>query len=183
MQMTNLESTPYNALQVLLDEHGIVPPANTISHSTEWELDLGITKLGGVEVTLPVGIIGKLVVRQIQQLPDKHTASLSQDDPRALEFEEQRMSGLFADVRLQSVSSSHLLVARKAIVNMQNTSGTHRVTMQTDRSFAAGKAMDTERLLDFDTEGAAITRPLKLSEMDYSEPNKIAMVFAALKRR
>src|ERR1700744_5262114 len=137
--MTDLErSTPNNALQVLLDDYGIVPPQNTITHSAEWGLDLGITKLGGVEVTLPTGIIGKLVVRQIQQLPDKYTARLSQDDPRALEFEERRMSGLFADVQLHSVSSSHLLVARKAIVNMQNTSGTNRATMQTNRSFAVG---------------------------------------------
>jgi hypothetical protein len=182
--MTDLESSaPHNALQVLLDEHGIVPPANTISHSTEWGLDLGITKLGGVEVTLPTGIIGKLVVRQIQQLPDRYTAGLSQDDPRALEFEERRMSGIFADIRLHSISSSHLLVARKAIVNMKNSSGTNRMTMQTSRSFAAGKAMDTERLLDFDTLGAAVSRPLELSEMDYSEPSTIAMVFAALKRR
>lgn len=182
--MTDLESSaPHNTLQVLLDDYGIIPPSDTISHSAEWGLDLGITKLGGVEVTLPTGIIGKLVVRQIQQLPDKYIASLSQDDPRALQFKERRMSGLFADVQLRSVSSSHLLVARKAIIIMQNALGTNRATMQTNRSFTLGKAMDAQRLLDFDTVDAAVTRPLELSEMDYSEPSTIAMVFSALKRR
>lgn len=180
--MTNIEiAHPIGELQALLDEHGVAAPADTVARSSELGLELGVTKFYGAELVLPAGAAGRLVVRQVEQLPHPYIAGLPYDHPEVSNFNGSKMSGVLADVRVYSVSPSHLLVARKSVLSVRNPIGA--ANMQAGKRFVAGRAADTGGLLDFDMSGLAMTRLLKPSEMGYSEPSIATMIFAAIKRK
>jgi len=182
--MADIEKVhPITQLQDLLDERGVIAPEQTVAQSLTWGLELGVTKLYGAEVELPAGAIGRLVIRQVEQLPERYLAGLSDEAPDMLAFNERRRSGVLADVQIHSISPNHLLVARKSILRMQNANATSKAEISTGSHFAIGKHVDTGGLLEFQTPDLLTARPLELSEMSYSEPSTVAMVFSALKRR
>jgi hypothetical protein len=181
--MTDIEKlNPAPDLQILLDEHGIAAPDGMLADSEELSVCLGVTRLYGVETELPSGGLGRLVVRQVEQLPSPYVQGLAEDRPEVQEFYGHQLKGLFADVQIRSVSASHLLVARRSLLRMQSDRGTS-MTSFAKKQFVLGKSVDIGRMLEFDMSGLSTTRELEPAEMEYSEPGRAAMLLSARARK
>lgn len=176
--MNNVTEQPSAELYALLNENGVDIPVTTIV-SDVFGVSLDVVRLYGVEVTLPEGGVGRLIVRKVEQSADQYTARLTESDERSRMFYNTRMSGILAEAQVSRISHQGFFVGRRVRVEMQGTRSS--AVLHGFRHFGLGRLASHGGLLDFNITGIAGARQLELSEMDYTEPTRLQMISAAIR--
>ena len=173
----------HEQLQTLLDQHGVVTPEGSLVKSAEMGARLGVTRQFGLEGMTPSGGIGRLLVSQVEQLPDPYTASLPEGHADLIAFQGSKLSGILAESRFSMVAYRGLYVARKSVLSMENQNTQSHLHLQRFHHFGLGVfTADEDMLLQGNVSNLNVIRTLKPAEMEHSEPSTRRMVVSALRR-
>lgn len=170
--------------EVLLIEKGSVAPADTHIHVASLAMHLTITRLYGVETRLPDGGTGRIIVRGVEQMPDRYALSHPSDEEHWNAFRESKMSGFLVDKQVTSLSGGHLFVGYRALLRVANDNGTCTMSSNESKQFGLGRNIDDIALMDTDPTNAEIVRELEVPEMtEFSVPSRFNLVMRALTRK